>query len=339
MKTEDFQYNLPPECIAQEPIEPRDSSRLLVLDRHSDSLQHRVFHQILDYFHPGDVLVLNQTRVIPARVMAHKLTGGRVELLLLRKEGDTSWEALVGGKKVREGTKLVVADNLMATVQEDLGGSRRRVVFDLPVEPFLSKVGEMPLPPYIHVHLSNPERYQTVYSSVEGSAAAPTAGLHFTPALLERLEQKGIKIARLILHVGLDTFAPVTEENAEEHVIHTEWCELTEEAARIINEASANGGRVIAAGTTSVRTLETCAQFAAPGKRVGAFAGATSLFILPGYTFRAVDAMITNFHLPRSTLLMLVSAFTGRERMLSAYQTAVNEGYRFYSFGDAMLIL
>ena len=339
MKTEDFQYNLPPECIAQEPIEPRDSSRLLVLDRHSDSLQHRVFHQILDYFHPGDVLVLNQTRVIPARVMAHKLTGGRVELLLLRKEGDTGWEALVGGKKVREGTKLVVADNLMATVQEDLGGSRRRVVFDLPVEPFLSKVGEMPLPPYIHVHLLNPERYQTVYSSVEGSAAAPTAGLHFTPALLERLEQKGIKIARLILHVGLDTFAPVTEENAEEHVIHTEWCELTEEAARIINEASANGGRVIAAGTTSVRTLETCAQFAAPGKRVGAFAGATSLFILPGYTFRAVDAMITNFHLPRSTLLMLVSAFAGRERMLSAYQTAVNEGYRFYSFGDAMLIL
>ncbi|MEL7642669.1 MAG: tRNA preQ1(34) S-adenosylmethionine ribosyltransferase-isomerase QueA [bacterium] len=339
MKTEDFQYNLPPECIAQEPIEPRDSSRLLVLDRHSDSLQHRVFHQILDYFHPGDVLVLNQTRVIPARVMAHKLTGGRVELLLLRKEGDTGWEALVGGKKVREGTKLVVADNLMATVQEDLGGSRRRVVFDLPVEPFLSKVGEMPLPPYIHVHLSNPERYQTVYSSVEGSAAAPTAGLHFTPALLERLEQKGIKIARLILHVGLDTFAPVTEENAEEHVIHTEWCELTEEAARIINEASANGGRVIAAGTTSVRTLETCAQFAAPGKRVGAFAGATSLFILPGYTFSAVDAMITNFHLPRSTLLMLVSAFAGRERMLSAYQTAVNEGYRFYSFGDAMLIL
>ena len=339
MKTEDFQYNLPPECIAQEPIEPRDSSRLLVLDRHSDSLQHRVFHQILDYFHPGDVLVLNQTRVIPARVMAHKLTGGRVELLLLRKEGDTGWEALVGGKKVREGTKLVVADNLMATVQEDLGVSRRRVVFDLPVEPFLSKVGEMPLPPYIHVHLLNPERYQTVYSSVEGSAAAPTAGLHFTPALLERLEQKGIKIARLILHVGLDTFAPVTEENAEEHVIHTEWCELTEEAARIINEASANGGRVIAAGTTSVRTLETCAQFAAPGKRVGAFAGATSLFILPGYTFSAVDAMITNFHLPRSTLLMLVSAFAGRERMLSAYQTAVNEGYRFYSFGDAMLIL
>lgn len=339
MKTEDFQYNLPPECIAQEPIEPRDSSRLLVLDRHSDSLQHRVFHQILDYFHPGDVLVLNQTRVIPARVMAHKLTGGRVELLLLRKEGDTAWEALVGGKKVREGTKLLVADNLMATVQEDLGGSRRRVVFDLPVEPFLSKVGEMPLPPYIHVHLSNPERYQTVYSSVEGSAAAPTAGLHFTPALLERLEQKGIKIARLILHVGLDTFAPVTEENAEEHVIHTEWCELTEEAARIINEASANGGRVIAAGTTSVRTMETSAQFAAPGKRVGAFAGATSLFILPGYTFRAVDAMITNFHLPCSTLLMLVSAFAGRERMLSAYQTAVNEGYRFYSFGDAMLIL
>ena len=339
MKTKDFQYCLPPECIAQEPVEPRDSSRLLVLDRHSGSLQHRVFHQILDYFHPGDALVLNQTRVIPARVMAHKLTGGKVELLLLRKEGDTSWEALVGGKKVREGTRLEVADNLIATVQEEQGGSRRRVVFNLPVEPFLSKVGEMPLPPYIHTHLSNPERYQTVYSSVEGSAAAPTAGLHFTPALLEKLEQKGIKIARLTLHVGLDTFAPVTEENAEEHIIHTEWCELTEETARVINEASAHGGRVIAAGTTSVRTLETGAQFAAPGKRVGTFSGATSLFILPGYAFRAVDAMITNFHLPCSTLLMLVSAFAGRERMLSAYQTAVNAGYRFYSFGDAMLIL
>jgi S-adenosylmethionine:tRNA ribosyltransferase-isomerase len=339
MKTEDFQYTLPPECIAQEPVEPRDSSRLLVLDRKSDSLQHRVFHQILDYFNPGDVLVLNQTRVIPARVIAHKLTGGRVELLLLRKEGDVSWEALVGGKKIREGTRLKVTDNLMATVQDDLGGSRRRVVFNQPVEPFLSKVGEMPLPPYIHTHLSNPERYQTVYSSVEGSAAAPTAGLHFTPALLEKLEQKGIKIARLTLHVGLDTFAPVTEENVEEHVIHTEWCEMAEEAARVINEASVNGGRVIAAGTTSVRTLETGALFAEPGKRVGAFTGATSLFILPGYTFKAVDAVITNFHLPRSTLLMLVSAFAGRERIISAYQTAVNEGYRFYSFGDAMLIL
>lgn len=339
MKTEDFNYTLPPEHIAQEPVEPRDSSRLLVLDRKRDSLQHRVFYQVLDYFVPGDVLVLNQTRVIPARVMAHKLTGGKVELLLLRKEGPVSWEALVGGKKVREGTRLEVADNLMATVQDELGGSRKRVVFDQPVEPFLSRIGEMPLPPYIHTHLKNPERYQTVYSSVEGSAAAPTAGLHFTPALLDQLEKNGVRIARLTLHVGLDTFAPVTEEDAEEHIIHTEWCELPEDAARVINEGSASGGRVIAAGTTSVRALETGARFAVQGMRVGACAGATSLFILPGYTFKAVDAMITNFHLPRSTLLMLVSAFAGRERILSAYQTAVKEGYRFYSFGDAMLIL
>lgn len=339
MKTDDFSYTLPPECIAQEPVEPRDSSRLLVLNRKADKLEHRVFRQIIDYFNPGDVLVLNQTRVIPARVMAHKLSGGKVELLLLRKEGDTAWETLVGGKKIREGTQLMIADNLAATVQEDLGGSRRRVVFDQPVEPFLLKVGQMPLPPYIHTHLADPERYQTVYSAVEGSAAAPTAGLHFTPGLLEQLEQKGVSIARLTLHVGLDTFAPVTEEDAEAHVIHTEWCELTEEAAYTINEASGKGGRVIAAGTTSVRTLETGAQYAAAGLRVGPFSGATSLFILPGYEFKAVDAIITNFHLPRSTLLMLVSAFAGRERVLSAYVTAVKEGYRFYSFGDAMLIL
>ena len=339
MKTDDFNYTLPPECIAQEPVEPRDSSRLLVLDRKTDNLEHNIFRQVIDYFCPGDVLVLNQTRVIPARVMAHKLSGGKVELLLLRKEGDAAWETLVGGKKIREGTQLMIGDNLMATVQEDLGGSRRRVVFDQQVEPFLLKVGQMPLPPYIHTHLSNPERYQTVYSAVEGSAAAPTAGLHFTPALLELLEQKGVRIARLTLHVGLDTFAPVTEEDAEDHVIHTEWCELTDEAAHAINESSRHGGRVIAAGTTSVRTLETGAQFAAAGMRVGSFSGATSLFILPGYEFKAVDGMITNFHLPRSTLLMLVSAFAGRERVLSAYQTAVEEGYRFYSFGDATLIL
>ncbi len=339
MKTDDFNYILPPECIAQDPVEPRDSSRLLVMDRGSNTLRHKVFSQIADYFVVGDVLVLNQTRVIPARVIAHKLTGGKVELLLLRREGDATWETLVGGKKVREGTRLEVADGLLATVQEDLGGSRRRVVFNQSVEPFFARVGQMPLPPYIHTHLKNPERYQTVYSSIEGSAAAPTAGLHFTPALLEQLEQKGVKIARLTLHVGLDTFAPVTEENAEDHIIHTEWCELTEEAASTINEASINGGRVIAAGTTSVRVLETSAQHASANMRVGAFSGATSLFILPGYTFKAVDVMITNFHLPRSTLLMLVSAFAGRERVLAAYHTAVEEGYRFYSFGDAMLIL
>ncbi len=339
MKTSDFDYYLPPECIAQVPVEPRDSSRLLVIHRDSNTLEHKVFSQLGDYLRPGDVLVLNQTRVIPARVMAKKVTGGKVELLLLRKEDSNRWEVLVGGKKVRVGTKLLVGDTLTAVVQDDLGASRRKVVFDQPVEPFLAQSGQMPLPPYIHTQLQDPERYQTVYSTIEGSAAAPTAGLHFTPALLASLARHGIQIARVTLHVGLDTFAPVTEENAEEHIIHTEWCEMTAENAAIINMAARQGGRVIAVGTTSVRTLETAAQSAAEGERVGCHIGPTSLFIMPGYQFKAVDGMITNFHLPKSTLLMLVSAFVGRDNILAAYKTAVESGYRFYSFGDAMLIL
>jgi S-adenosylmethionine:tRNA ribosyltransferase-isomerase len=339
MKTSDFNYYLPPECIAQVPVEPRDSSRLLVMHRDSNTLEHKVFSQLGDYLRSGDVLVLNQTRVIPARVMAKKVTGGKVELLLLRKEDSTRWEVLVGGKKMRVGTKLLVGDTLTAVVQDDLGASRRKVVFDQPVEPFLAQSGQMPLPPYIHTQLQDPERYQTVYSTIEGSAAAPTAGLHFTPALLASLARHGIQIARVTLHVGLDTFAPVTEENAEEHIIHTEWCEMTAENAAIINMAARQGGRVIAVGTTSVRTLETAAQSAAEGERVGCHIGPTSLFIMPGYQFKAVDGMITNFHLPKSTLLMLVSAFAGRDNILAAYKTAVESGYRFYSFGDAMLIL
>jgi S-adenosylmethionine:tRNA ribosyltransferase-isomerase len=339
MKTSDFDYILPPECIAQVPVEPRDSSRLLVMHRDTNTLEHTVFCKLGDYLRSGDVLVLNQTRVIPARVMAKKVTGGKVELLLLRKEDITIWEVLIGGKNVRIGAKLLIGDALTAIVQDDLGASRRRVVFDQPVETFLTKSGQMPLPPYIHTPLQNPERYQTVYSTIEGSAAAPTAGLHFTPALLDALTKQGIQIAKVTLHVGLDTFAPVTEENAEEHVIHTEWCEMTIENAAIINQAVKQGGRVIAVGTTSVRTLETAARSAAKGERVGSHVGPTSLFIMPGYQFKAVDCMITNFHLPKSTLLMLVSAFAGRENILAAYNTAVEREYRFYSFGDAMLIL
>ncbi len=339
MKTSDFDYYLPPECIAQVPVEPRDSSRLLVMHRDTNKLEHTVFCKLGDYLRPGDVLVLNQTRVIPARVMAKKITGGKVELLLLRKEDSTIWEVLIGGKKVRIGAKLLIGDVLTAIVKDDLGASRRRVVFNQPVESFLTQSGQMPLPPYIHTPLQNPERYQTVYSTIEGSAAAPTAGLHFTPVLLDSLAKQGIQIARVTLHVGLDTFAPVTEENAEEHVIHKEWCEMTAENAMIINQAVKQGGRVIAVGTTSVRTLETAALSAVEGERVGNHVGPTSLFIIPGYQFKAVDCMITNFHLPKSTLLMLVSAFAGRENILAAYNTAVKNGYRFYSFGDAMLIL
>jgi S-adenosylmethionine:tRNA ribosyltransferase-isomerase len=339
MKTSDFDYFLPPERIAQVPVEPRDSSRLLVMHRNTNTLEHTVFSKLGDYLRSGDVLVLNQTRVIPARVMAKKITGGKVELLLLRKEDSTIWEVLIGGKNVRIGAKLLIGDALTAIVQDDLGASRRRVVFNQPVESFLTQAGQMPLPPYIHTPLQNPERYQTVYSTIEGSAAAPTAGLHFTPALLDSLTKQGIQIARVTLHVGLDTFAPVTEENAEEHVIHTEWCEMTEENAAIINQAVKQGGRVIAVGTTSVRTLETAARSAVEGERVGSHVGPTSLFIMPGYQFKAVDCLITNFHLPKSTLLMLVSAFAGRENILAAYNTAVEREYRFYSFGDAMLIL
>ena len=338
MKTSDFDYDLPIERIAQTPVEPRHASRLLVLQRDKPALEHTTFWNVADYLLPGDLLVINQTRVIPARIFGKKATGGKVELLLLRRVDLTSWEALVGGKKVRAGTRVTLDSGPEAEVVAEMEGSRRLVQFAEPVEMYLSVAGQMPLPPYIHERLADPERYQTVYARESGSAAAPTAGLHFTPELMTRLEGNGVQFARVTLHVGLDTFAPVTEDDPLEHKIHTEWCELSAETATQINRAKKQGGRVIAVGTTSVRTLESAARAAVTGDAVGAYSGPTDLFILPGYRFRVVDAMITNFHLPKSTLLMLVSAFAGRERILAAYAEAISLNYRFFSFGDAMFI-
>lgn len=351
MKTSDFDYHLPESSIAQTPIEPRDSSRLLVLHRETGMIEHRIFRDIVEYFKPHDLLVLNQTRVIPARIFAKKRTGGRVELLLLRRRDELTWESLVGGKGLCPGSEVQVENGPRAEIIEALGGSERLIKFTEPIEPYFPKVGNVPLPPYIHEKLDDPERYQTVYAREMGSAAAPTAGLHFTPRLLKEIEATGVRTAYVTLHVGLDTFAPVTEENPKEHRIHSEWCELTRETADLINETKKNGGRVIAVGTTSVRTLESPglgnreleiandSRPPIPEFRISPFTGPTSIFILPGYPFKVVDAMVTNFHLPKSTLIMLVSAFAGREKILQTYETAIKEGYRFYSFGDAMLIL
>lgn len=336
MHTSDFDYHLPESSIAQTPAEPRDSSHLLVLNRDTGELEHRIFRDVTDYLRAGDLLVLNQTRVIPARIYARKETGGRVELLLLRRRDELTWESLVGGKGLRVGTLVKVEDGPEVEIIAILEGSERLIKFSEPIEPYFSKVGNVPLPPYIHEKLNDPERYQTVYAKDPGSAAAPTAGLHFTPRLLKELQVKGVKIAYVTLHVGLDTFAPVNEENPKDHKIHNEWCELSQETADAINETKTRGGRVIAVGTTSVRTLESVSV----GRdTIPPYVGPTSLFILPGYQFKVVDAMITNFHLPKSTLLMLVSAFVGREKILETYQSAIQEGYRFYSFGDAMLII
>lgn len=339
MKTSDFNYHLPDSAIAQTPAEPRDSSRLMVLHRDSEDVEHRIFRDLSLLLRSGDLLILNRTRVIPARIFAKKETGGRVELLLLRRRDALTWESLVGGKGMRVGKKIQVDGGPQAEILEILEGSERLVRFSEPIEPYFSQVGNIPLPPYIHEKLQDPERYQTVYSRDVGSAAAPTAGLHFTPRLLEELKSKGVKLAYVTLHVGLDTFAPVTEEDPAEHKIHTEWCELPQETADLINLTKQSGGRVIAVGTTSVRTLESAAQqISDDSSRITAFSSPTSIYILPGYQFKVVDAMITNFHLPKSTLIMLVSAFAGRERILQAYETAIRNGYRFYSFGDAMFI-
>jgi S-adenosylmethionine:tRNA ribosyltransferase-isomerase len=353
MKTSDFDYILPPESIAQTPIEPRDSSRLLVLRRDTGALEHAVFRDIGKYLNPGDLLVVNRTRVIPARIFARKPTGGRVEVLLLRREDLLTWECLVGGKGLSVGKQLIVESDdshprispespksgdfgLRAEIVEVLEGSHRRLRFAEPIEPYFSKVGHVPLPPYIHEPLKDPERYQTVYAREPGSAAAPTAGLHFTIRLMDELKSQGVNFAEVTLHVGLDTFAPVTEENPEQHQIHTEWCEVPPVTVDAITQARQAGGRIIAVGTTSVRTLESAAK---EGKdSLLSYSGRTNLYILPGYRFKLVDAMITNFHLPKSTLIMLVSAFAGREQILHAYEVAVQEHYRFYSFGDAMLI-
>ncbi len=337
MKLSDFDYILPPERIAQTPLEPRDASRLLVMDRRTGALTDTVFGRIGEYLRPGDLLVVNRTRVLPARLQARKIpTGGKVEVLLLARKGPALWEALVGGKRVRAGSRLALGEDLEAEVVEALDGARRLVRFSRPVSEELARIGQMPLPPYIHEQLQDPERYQTVYARETGSAAAPTAGLHFTPRLLADLQSGGVDLAEVTLHVGLDTFAPVQEEDVRQHQIHTEWCQLLPAEAARINQARQAGGRIVAVGTTSVRTLESAASDAG---EVRPFEGLTDLYILPGYRFKAVDAMVTNFHLPRSTLLMLVSAFAGREQVLSAYQEAVRREYRFYSFGDAMLIL
>jgi len=358
MKTSDFDYDLPPAFIAQTPLEPRDSSRLLVLHRDTGRLEHAIFRDIGRYLKSGDLLVLNQTRVIPARIYARKPTGGRVEILLLRREDPLTWECLVGGKGLGVGKQLVVESvdssrrdatgvpksgdfGLRAEIVDVLDGSRRRVHFPEPIEPYFPKVGNVPLPPYIHEKLADPERYQTVYARNPGSAAAPTAGLHFTPRLLDELRAQGVNLAYVTLHVGLDTFAPVTEENPDKHQIHTEWCDLPQETAQAINRTRQSGGRVIAVGTTSVRTLESAVGRDTPSGyfNISSYMGNTNLYITPGYRFKFVDAMITNFHLPKSTLIMLVSAFAGRETIFHAYEIAIQEKYRFYSFGDAMLIL
>jgi S-adenosylmethionine:tRNA ribosyltransferase-isomerase len=340
LKTSDFDYDLPPEFIAQTPLEPRDASRLMVLERANRKITHAIFRDLGQLLRAGDLLVLNQTRVLPARLFAKKIPdGGKIEILLLRRHDAVTWEVLVGGKGLKRGRQLQVEGGLRAEVVAVMEGPRRLIQFDEALDERLERIGKTPLPPYIHASLDDPERYQTVFARQPGSAAAPTAGLHFTPQLLENLHELGIRSTFLTLHVGLDTFLPVMENDPQEHVIHTEWCQVTPEVAQAVNQARRDGSRIVAVGTTSVRTLESAARVAAPGETIGTFEGPTGLFILPGYQFRAVDGMITNFHLPRSTLIMLVSAFAGREQILSMYQIAKENHYRFYSFGDAMLIL
>lgn len=340
LRTDDFDYELPQELIAQAPAEPRDSARLLVAYRGTSLIEHTVFREIGKYLEAGDLLVLNETRVIPARLFARKaLSGGKVEILLLKKLDELRWQALVGGKRVRDGTELKIGDQIRAWVVESSSGAERVIQFEEPIEPHLNQLGNTPLPPYIHQRIENvAERYQTVFAKVDGSAAAPTAGLHFTHQLIRELEAKGVRFARIVLHIGLDTFAPVTEEDPAQHQMHTEWCQVSEETVQLINETRNKGKRVIAVGTTSVRALETAASRSSEGD-LRPFTGSTDLYILPGYTFKVVQGLITNFHLPRSTLLMLVSAFAGREWILNLYKTAIQMRYRFYSFGDAMLIL
>lgn len=341
MKTSDFDYELPERLIAQTPVEPRDHSRLMVVHCDTGIREDKHFYEVIDYLNPGDALVINETKVIPARLLGVKEeTGVPVEVLLLRRKNQTDWEALVRpGRRLKPGTRCSFGDGLlkceiMESVQE-IGGRIVRFHYDGVFEEILDKLGEMPLPPYIHEKLADQSRYQTVYAKNEGSAAAPTAGLHFTPELLEKIRQKEITIVPVTLHVGLGTFRPVSVEDVKEHVMHSEWYQVTEEAANKLNAIRAAGGRLVCVGTTSVRTIETVATedgLVHPG------AGDTAIFIYPGKRIKAVDALITNFHLPQSTLLMLVSTFMGRETALSVYREAVEKEYRFFSFGDAMLI-
>ena len=341
MKTSDFNYDLPEELIAQTPVEPRDHSRLLVYHRSNGQIEHKHFYDIIDYLNPGDALVINETKVIPARLLGVKEgTGVPVEVLLLRRRDATDWEALVRpGRRLRPGTFCSFGEGLLRCEildnVEEIGGRVVRFHCGGVFEEILDRLGEMPLPPYIHEKLQDANRYQTVYAKQEGSAAAPTAGLHFTPELLDRIRAKGIIVVPVLLHVGLGTFRPVKEERAEDHVMHSEFCQVTDEAAETLNRIRGAGGRIVCVGTTSVRTLETMASedgIIHPGARD------TAIFIYPGVKIKAVDALITNFHLPQSTLLMLVSALTGREEALRVYREAVDQRYRFFSFGDAMFI-
>ena len=340
MKTSDFYYDLPEELIAQTPLQKRDTSRLLVLDRESGEIEHKHFYDILDYLNSGDCLVMNDSRVLPARLLGHRPTGGAVEVLLLRDLGDKKWECLCKpGRKMQVGNEVIFGNGeLTATVVEVQDTGNRVVEFHYEgiFLEVLERLGKMPLPPYIKEELQDQERYQTVYSRAVGSAAAPTAGLHWTNELLEKAREKGVKTAFVTLHVGLGTFRPVKAEEITDHHMHAELCMISEETAAVLNQTKAEGGRIICVGTTSCRTLESLVDedgsFEAKSKW-------TEIFIYPGYTFKAMEGLITNFHLPESTLVMLVSAFAGREKVLNAYEEAVRERYRFFSFGDAMCIL
>lgn len=329
-----YYYDLPEELIAQTPIEPRDSSRLLVYDRKTGQIEHKIFHDIIDYLNAGDVLVVNNTRVLPARIYGYKYTGAKIEILLQKRLDLTNWEAIARPtKRLKVGTVLTFSEHLKCTVKEigDYGCVKIEFAFDGVFEHRLSEVGSMPLPPYIKEKLKDKERYQTVYSKVEGSSAAPTAGLHFTPQLLQKIRDKGVEIVEVLLHVGLGTFRPVKEDNILKHEMHSEFFVMSEENAERLNKAKSEGRRIIAVGTTSVRVLESACENGKflPMKKE------TQIFIYPSYKFKAVDALITNFHLPESTLIMLVSAFIGRDETMRVYETAVKERYRFFSFGDA----
>lgn len=340
MKTSDFYYDLPPELIAQTPLEKRDESRLLCLDKATGEWSHHHFYELPDFLRAGDCLILNNSRVLPARLLGRRLPGGGAcEVLLLQDKGDKGWECLVRpGKHLREGARVSFGDGeLTAEIAEVLPDGNRLVRFDYEgiFLEVLERLGKMPLPPYIKEELQDQERYQTVYSKVNGSAAAPTAGLHFTPELLERIAAKGVGVGYVTLHVGLGTFRPVKENEIEQHDMHSEYCTIPQETADLINRTKANGGRVICVGTTSCRTIES---WAGEDGTMTATGGWTNIYIYPGYRFKVMDALVTNFHLPESTLIMLVSALAGREHVLAAYEEAVRERYRFFSFGDAMFI-
>ena len=339
MKVTEFNYDLPEELIAQHPYDKRDEARLMVLDRENKTIENKIFKDVIDYLNPGDCLVINNTKVIPARLYGKKETGANVEFLLLNRIENDTWEAMVRpGRKLLPGTKVIFGDGLLkATVQEILDGGNRKVEFEYDgiFNEILDEIGMMPLPPYIHDSLEDKDKYQTVYAKYEGSAAAPTAGLHFTPELLDKIKEKGIEIANVTLHVGIGTFRPVKEENIEDHDMHSEHYYIKKEDAEKINKSKRNGNKVVAVGTTSCRVLESIANNEG---YVEETEGDTSIFIYPGYKFKCIDALITNFHLPESTLIMLVSALAGKDFILEAYNKAVSEKYKFFSFGDAMII-